>query len=110
MKIRPEIAQQEGDIIVIKRRISAFTGSDLEVILRSQNIQHLVLTGVSTGGAVLATLIEAADKDFRLTVLSDCCSDPDEEVHQLLVSKIFSKRAGILTVEEWSSTSIKDSM
>jgi len=110
MKIRPEIAQQEGDIIVIKRRISAFTGSDLEVILRSQNIQHLVLTGVSTGGAVLATLIEAADKDFRLTVLSDCCSDPDEEVHQLLVSKIFSKRAGILTVEEWSSISIKDSM
>jgi nicotinamidase-related amidase len=74
------------------------------------NVQHLVLTGIATGGVVLSTLIEAADKDFRLTVLSDCCADPDEEVHQLLITKIFSKRANILTVEEWSSASIKDSM
>ena len=110
MKVHPEIVSQEGDITVIKRRVSAFTGSDLEVILRSMNVQHLVLTGIATGGVVLSTLIEAADKDFRLTVLSDCCADPDEEVHQLLITKIFSKRANILTVEEWSSASIKDSM
>ena len=101
MKVHPEIAPQEGDITVIKRRVSGFTGSDLEVILRSLNVQHLVLTGIATGGVVLATLIEAADKDYRLTVLSDCCGDPEEDVHQLLVTKIFSKRASILTVEEW---------
>jgi nicotinamidase-related amidase len=101
MKVHPEIAPQEGDITVIKRRFSAFTGSDLEVILRSLNVQHLVLTGIATGGVVLATLIEATDKDYRLTVLSDCCADPEEEVHQMLVTKIFSKRASILTVEEW---------
>jgi nicotinamidase-related amidase len=101
MKVRTEIKPQEGDIIVIKRRFSAFTGSDLEVILRSLKVQHLVLTGIATGGVVLSTLIEATDKDFRLTVLSDCCADPDEEVHQMLITKIFSKRASILTVEEW---------
>jgi nicotinamidase-related amidase len=101
MKVHLDIAPQEEDITVIKRRVSAFTGSDLEVILRSLNVQHLVLTGIATGGVVLATLIEATDKDYRLTVLSDCCADPEEEVHQLLLTKIFSKRAGILTVEEW---------
>jgi nicotinamidase-related amidase len=110
MKVHPGIAPQKGDITVIKRRVCAFTGSDLEVILRSLKVEHLVLTGIATGGVVLATLIEAADKDYRLTVLSDCCADPEEEVHQLLVTKIFSKRASILTVEEWSSASIKDSM
>jgi nicotinamidase-related amidase len=110
MKVHPEIAPKEGDITVIKRRISAFTGSDLEVILRSLNIQHLVLTGISTSGVVLATLMEAADKDFCLTVLSDCCADPDEEVHQLLINKILCKRASILTLKEWSAASITDSM
>lgn len=101
MKVHPHIAPQEGDITVIKRRVSAFTGSDLEVILRSLNVQHLVMTGIATGGVVLATLIEATDKDYRLTVLSDCCADPEDEVHHMLLTKIFSKRASVLTVEEW---------
>jgi nicotinamidase-related amidase len=101
MKVQPEIAPQDGDITVIKRRVSAFTGSDLEVILRSLNIQHLVLTGIATSGVVLSTLIEAADKDYRQTVLSDGCADPDAETHQLLMTKIFNKRADVLTVEEW---------
>jgi nicotinamidase-related amidase len=101
MKVHPDIVPQEGDVTVIKRRVSAFTGSDLEVILRSMGVQHLVLTGIATGGVVLSTLIEATDKDYRLSVLTDCCADPDEEVHNMLVTKIFSKRADIMTVEEW---------
>jgi nicotinamidase-related amidase len=65
------------------------------------NVQHLVLTGISTSGVVLATLIEAADKDFRLTVISDCCFDPDEEVHRVLTRNIFTKRGDVLMLEEW---------
>ncbi|HEY0244287.1 MAG TPA: isochorismatase family cysteine hydrolase [Mucilaginibacter sp.] len=101
MKVHPDIAPREGEVTVTKRRVSAFTGSDLEVILRAFNVQHLVLTGISTGGVMLATLVEAADKDYRLTVLSDCCADPDEEAHRVLINNIFSKRANVLTVEEW---------
>ncbi len=44
MKVHPDIAPQAGDLTVIKRRVSAFTGSDLEVILRAFGIQHMVLT------------------------------------------------------------------
>jgi nicotinamidase-related amidase len=101
MKIHPDIAPCEGEVTVTKRRISAFTGSDLDVILRAFNIQHLVLTGISTSGVMLATLVEAADKDYRLTVLSDCCADADEEAHRILINNIFSKRANVLTAEEW---------
>ncbi len=100
-KIHPDVAPHENDVIVIKRRVSAFTGSDLEVILRSQNIHHIVLTGCATSGVVLSTLREAADKDYRITVLSDCCADADEEVHRVLTSKIFPRQAEVLTVEEW---------
>src|SRR5271157_3245854 len=37
----------ETDVVVTRRRVSAFTGSDLEIILRTKNIDHLVLTGIS---------------------------------------------------------------
>ena len=57
-QIHPGIAPQEGDIVVTKRRVSAFTGSDLEVILRAQAIQHIVLKGIATSGVVLSTLRE----------------------------------------------------
>ena len=101
MKVHPDLAPHEGDVTVTKRRVSAFTGSDLEVILRAYGTQHLVLTGIATGGVVLSTLIEAADKDYRMTVVEDCCADGDEEVHRVLTTKIFSKRATIATLEDW---------
>ncbi|MBS1935799.1 MAG: cysteine hydrolase [Bacteroidetes bacterium] len=101
VKIHPDVAPLPNEIITTKRRISAFAGSDLEVILRAFSIQHLVLTGFSTSGVVLSTLREAADKDYRLTVLSDCCGDGDEEVHRVLVTKVFPRQADILTTGEW---------
>ncbi|MFZ4932137.1 cysteine hydrolase family protein [Chryseobacterium sp. Mn2064] len=99
--IHPELASEEEDIVVTKRRISAFTGSDLEVVLRGLNIQHLVLTGVSTSGVVLSTVREAADKDYTLTIIEDCCKDGDEEVHQLLMNKVFPRQAEVITVNNW---------
>lgn len=51
MKIHPEINLQENDIIISKKRISAFSGSDLEMILRAKNIQNLALAGVATSGS-----------------------------------------------------------
>ncbi len=102
MQIHPSVMPQSGDIIVTKRRVSAFTGSDLEVVLRSQGIKHIVLTGIATSGVVLSTLREAADKDYMITVLADCCADLDEEVHRVLTTKIFVRQADVINVREWN--------
>lgn len=99
--IHPDLGLEKDDIIVTKRRVSAFTGSDLEVVLRGLNIQHLTLTGIATSGIVLSTLREAADKDFRLTVISDCCLDSDEEVHNVLMKKVFPRQAEVVSLDEW---------
>jgi nicotinamidase-related amidase len=101
MNIDDSVTPLETDIVITKRRVSAFTGSDLEVVLRAQGIQHLILTGVSTSGVVLSTLTEAADKDYRITVLSDCCTDRDPEVHKILVEKVFPFRATVVTLAEF---------
>ena len=99
--IHPELAPEKDDIVINKRRFSAFTGSDLEVVLRGLDIQHLVLTGVSTSGVILSTLREAADKDYQLTVIEDCCKDSDEEVHRVLMNKVFPRQADITAASDW---------
>ncbi len=98
---QPVMTPAEGDVVVAKKRISAFAGSDLEVLLRANDIRHLVLSGIATSGVVLSTLREAFDKDYGMTVLSDLCADMDAEVHRVLLEKIFPRQARVITVAEW---------
>jgi len=98
---KPVLTPIDGDVVVTKRRVSAFTGSDLEVVLRARGITHLMLCGISTSGVVLSTTREAADKDFKLTVLSDLCFDSDPAVHRLLTEKVFPRQAMVQTSREW---------
>ena len=101
MKVHPDVAPAADEVTVTKRRVSAFTGSDLEVVLRAYGITHIVLTGISTSGVVLSTTREAADKDYRITILSDCCADGEEEVHRVLTTKVFPRQADVITSAEW---------
>lgn len=98
---RPAITPEGAEVVVTKRRVSAFTGSDLEVVLRAGELDHLVLCGIATSGVVLSTLREAADKDYRLTVLADLCADPDPEVHAVLTTKVFPRQARVVSAAEW---------
>jgi nicotinamidase-related amidase len=98
--VKPEV----NEPIVTKYRVSAFVGSTLEVILRSHQIDNLILSGIATSGVVLSTLCEAADKDYSLTVLSDACLDADPEVHRVLIEKVFPRQANVLSVDSWIDT------
>jgi nicotinamidase-related amidase len=94
----------DSEPIVLKRRVSAFSGSDLDALLRSAKAEHLVLAGIATGGVVLSTLRQAADLDFAMTVLEDACADSDIEVHQFLTQKIFPRMASVVSTDEWIAT------
>lgn len=101
--VHPDVEPQPGEPLVTKKRVSAFAGSDLDLVLRAGDIRHLVLTGIATSGVVLSTLRQAADLDFRVTVLADACHDADPEVHRVLTEKIFPKQAEVTTVKEWTA-------
>ena len=105
-EIHPDIAPRPADLVVRRAHVSAFSGSDLDVLLRAREIDGLVLAGIATSGVVLSTLRQAADLDFRLTVLADGCLDPDAEVHRVLTEKVFPVQADVVTVDDWI-TSIK---
>jgi nicotinamidase-related amidase len=98
--IHQAVAPAEGDIVVTKHRVSAFAGTDLDMILRAKGIEHLVLAGVATSGVVLSTTRHAADADYRITIVRDCCSDRDDEVHRVLMEKVFPRQAAVVALAD----------
>ncbi|MBP2703652.1 cysteine hydrolase [Microbispora sp. RL4-1S] len=102
--IHPDVAPRGGEIVVHKNRVSAFAGNNLRQILDAQDIGHLVMAGIATGGIVLSTALQAADLDYRVTVLSDACADRDPGLHDTLVTKVLGRRGDVITTGEWADT------
>jgi nicotinamidase-related amidase len=100
-EIHPAITPKSGEMVLTKRRTGPFTTTNLDEILKKQGIETLVLMGVSTSGCVLTTVRCAADMDYRLIVLSDCCADVDDEVQRVLMEKLFPRQASVITSEEF---------
>jgi nicotinamidase-related amidase len=102
-EIHSDLQPTSMDIVVEKKRVSAFAGNELALVLRAQGVTHLALGGIATSAVVLSTVREAADRDFELAVLSDCCADPNEEVHRILLGKVYPQQADVMTSTEWVS-------
>ena len=101
--ISVEVAPEPGEVIVTKCRSSAFYATELETVLQVKRVNKLVLFGVRTSGCVLSTVRQAADMDYGITVISDCCADTDEETQQVLMQKIFPQQTTVLTSQEFIS-------
>jgi len=99
--IHPALGPEASDLVVTKHRVSAFAGTDLEMLLRAKEIDTLVMFGIATSGVVLSTLLEAGDADYRVVVIEDCCADLDGELHQALLTRLFPKRAEVLLAADF---------
>ena len=90
----------DGEVVVGKHRVNALYGTDLDMTLRANDIDTIVLLGYATSGVVLSTTRYAADADYRLYVVEDCCSDQDVEVHDFLTQRIFPRQAEVVAAAE----------
>jgi nicotinamidase-related amidase len=98
--IHPAVAPESGEVVITKHRVSAFAGTELDMILRANGIETLILAGITTSGVVLSTVRHAADADYRIIVVEDCCSDKDEEAHRVLVERVFPTQATVVVTDE----------
>jgi len=102
--IYPSLGPEPTDLVVTKHRVSAFTGTDLEMLLCANEIVTIVLFGIATSGVVLSTLLDASDSDYKLVVIKDCCADLDPELHSVLLQRLFPQRAEVVTANEFVSS------
>ena len=77
----PVVAPKGDEPVINKHRFGPFHRTRLEIILRSKNIKHLYIVGVSTDRGVAQASMEAHDHDFDVVVLKDCCMAKDESAH-----------------------------
>lgn len=98
--IHAAVRPAEGEVVVGKHRVNALYGTDLELVLRANAIDTLVILGYATSGVVLSTVRYAADLDYRLIVVEDCCADQEPEVHAFLCQRLFPRQAEVVTAED----------
>jgi len=76
----------EQEKIIVKRRVSSFYSTDLELILRLNDIKTVYFCGVATDLAVESAVRDAHDRDFHVVVVEDCCAAANENDHNKSLS------------------------
>ena len=95
--IHPGVSPIDGEVVVGKHRVNALYGTDLDMTLRANQINTIIMLGYATSGVVLSTTRFAADSDYSIIIVEDCCADTDPEVHNFLMEKIFPRQADVVT-------------
>ena len=98
--IHAAVQPAAGEVVVGKHRVNALHGTALDLILRANNCDTLILLGYATSGVVLSTVRAAADLDYRLVVVEDCCADQEPEVHDFLMQRLFPRQADVVTAAD----------
>ena len=84
-KVIEELRPEATDLVVEKRMLSAFFGSDLDFTLREKQIGTLIVTGIRTESCVLKTVLDAFELGYEVIIPADCCASPIPEAHEFVL-------------------------
>ena len=112
IEICSEIAPERDEVVIKKHRYSAFYGTDLDVILRGQGIETVIVSGVTTEDCCHATARDAMFRDYGVVFLSDCTGTyayPDlgygelsaDEVHRSSLVVLALSTAHVMAADEF---------
>lgn len=112
VEIYAEIAPRDDEVVIKKHRYSAFYGTDLDVILRGQGVDTVIVTGVTTEDCCHATARDAMFRDYKVVFLSDCTGTypyPDlgygdlaaDEVHRSSLVILAASTAHVMTADDF---------
>lgn len=100
-QILPELDCQPTDPVIVKKRYSAFFGTNLEDLLTSIKPNCIVIAGVNTHACVRTAAIDAYQRDYRVVIAAECVASYDEEYHQVTL-RYLSGIARVLNKTELS--------
>ncbi|HTC51096.1 MAG TPA: isochorismatase family cysteine hydrolase [Steroidobacteraceae bacterium] len=100
VELLPELVVAPSDFVIIKKRYSGFFGTELDSILRTNNIQRIVIAGINTHACVRMTAIDAYQRDYEVFLASDCIDSYDEQHHAVSMRYLTGTIAMARTNEE----------
>ena len=105
-KLIEELTVEDGDLVVKKYRSSAFWGTNLDMLLRSNGVQTVIVSGCTTEGCVESTARDAMFNDYYVVIADDCVASDDREQHDasmLLMRNRFDIAGSEQILREWSN-------
>jgi nicotinamidase-related amidase len=82
-EILPELDHRPTDITIVKKRYSAFFGTDLEATLKRFGPDKLIVAGINSHACVRTTVIDAYQRDYEVVVAAECIASYDEAHHEM---------------------------
>jgi biuret amidohydrolase len=98
------LAPRAGEMVVRKRAVSAFAGTELERLLRLHDLSTLVIAGIVTNFAAEGTARDASDRGYRVIVLADCCESLTDEMHLFSVTQILPFIGEVLSAADFKAS------
>jgi len=101
-ELPPELSPQQGDYVIrSKKRLSAFYGTDLEILLRSLGTSTVVIAGINTNTCVLCTAFDAFNRDLQVIVAADAVASMyGEDLHVFGLENLRRCLGWVLTTDE----------
>jgi nicotinamidase-related amidase len=100
-----ELTPGPGELVVRKHRSSAFWGTDLQMLLHSNGIKTVVVSGCTTEGCVESTARDAMFTDHYVVIAQDCVGSDDPAQHEasmFLMRHRFDLATGAELSEVWT--------
>lgn len=94
------VVDEDKDYVIKKRRYSGFFGTDLDLVLRENKIENVIITGTKTNCCIRATATDAYYLDYNVYVVSDCVATNDEVVNQVHLTDINKYIGKVVSSEE----------
>jgi nicotinamidase-related amidase len=82
-ELLPELDYRPTDKTIVKKRYSAFFGTDLDETLKNLRPDLLVVAGTNTHACVRTTVIDAYQRDYEVVVATECIASYDEAHHDI---------------------------
>jgi len=99
-QVVPEMAEQPGDIRIMKRQWGAFYGTELDLQLRRRGVRTIVLAGISTHVGVESTARDAYERGYAQVFVSDAMASPSAEAHANTLKNVFPRIGRTRTTEQ----------